>query len=253
MHRKVDRVKSFFGKPDRYILTGRPSIRIRTETVREFLQGFHFHSILDIGCGDGSLSIPLLSAANRLTLLDLSSGMLSIARSRVPEALRNRVDLVNQDFTAANLPERQYDLILCVGVLAHVDDPLEVVHKIARLIKPGGSVIVENADAGHLLSRLWRFRSRIQNLTGEREYHLNDLPHRTVLELFHSRGFTLVGTYRYSIGPPGMQKFLSQSQLYNGIRTIYGTAKRNRHASFGNEFLYHFRLPAFASPGELPS
>lgn len=253
MNRKADRVKSFFDQPERYILTGRPSIRIRTETVQEFLQDLHFNAILDIGCGDGSLSIPLLSAANRLTLLDLSSGMLSMARSRVPETLRDRVELVNEDFIVAELPEREYDLILCVGVLAHVDNPLEVVNKIARLIKPGGSVIAENADAGHLLSRLWRFRSKIQNLTGDREYYLNHLSHEVVVELFRRYGFTLAGTYRYAIGLPGIQKVLSQSQLYKGIRAFYGTSKRNRRASFGNEFLYHFQLPEPALPHGLPS
>jgi ubiquinone/menaquinone biosynthesis C-methylase UbiE len=68
------------------------------ETVDRVVQGKQYSEILDIGCGDGSISVPLLNSNCRLTLLDVSPGMLSIARSRVPEELSSRVKFVNQDF-----------------------------------------------------------------------------------------------------------------------------------------------------------
>src|ERR1039458_272329 len=73
-------VKAAFERPQRYLDKRRCDIRIRAETVRSFTAGQTFTRVLDVGCGDGSISLPLLSQATRMTLLDLSSGMASIAQ-----------------------------------------------------------------------------------------------------------------------------------------------------------------------------
>src|SRR2546423_752714 len=101
---KVREVKAFFEDPQRY-LSGRAwNLQLRAETVEELTRGIEYHSVLDIGCGDGSISIPLLNSGIRLTMLDLSSGMTRLARSRVPSELVKNVEFINQDFMQANIP-----------------------------------------------------------------------------------------------------------------------------------------------------
>ena len=241
MNSKAECVRSFFSVPDRYLRGGGYNIRIRRETVQEFVQDTQFESILDIGCGDGSLSIPLLAPQGRLTLVDLSRSMLSIASTRIPAGLRKNVEIVNEEFMEANLAERGYDLILCVGVLAHVSDPCEVIAKMGSLAKPGASVIAEINDSSHFLSWIWRFYSKVRRALVPVEYALNAVSHRTLLRQFESRGFALAGIHRYSIALPGMRWILSQKTLYRGIRAIYGTSRCNRNGWLGNECLYHFR------------
>ena len=73
-------------------------MRIRIETVREFLKNPRFGHILDIGCGDGSISLPLLTTENRLTLLDMSEGMLARAKSGIPAGLSGSVETLKSDF-----------------------------------------------------------------------------------------------------------------------------------------------------------
>ena len=114
-------------------------IRIRTETVQEFTRGRTFQSILDIGCGNGSISLPLLTPERRLTLLDISSNMLATAREKIPTNLINHVELVNEGFMKASFEPGTYDLVLCLGVLAHVDSPADVIAKVARILKPAGA------------------------------------------------------------------------------------------------------------------
>lgn len=240
MKTKVERVRSYFESPNRYLVNGYASIRIRTELTQEFLRDSRFDSILDIGCGDGSLSLPHLTLRNRLTLLDLSKNMLLIARSRIPAELSPNVQMVNEDFMSVELPDNAYDLVLCVGVLAHLDDSFKAIAKIASLLRPGGSLIVETADSRHFLTWIWRFRTNVLGAVSGR-YPLKRIPHSALLDEFDNLRFVIVGSYRYSIGLPGMSWIFNQSQLYRGIRAIYGTSTSNRTACLGNEILYHLR------------
>src|SRR5437588_12945296 len=143
MSTKIDQVKTFFDQTELYLKIDY-NIRIRTEVVKGFVGDYQFNSILDIGCGSGAISLPLLRQNNHLTLLDVSSNMLSIARSSIPPGLAGNVETINEDFMHAELPSQAYDLVLCIGVLAHVDSPAAVIAKMVSLLKPGGSIIVQN-------------------------------------------------------------------------------------------------------------
>ena len=132
---RIERVKNFFDQPF-YLERSRRVIAIRSMIVQEFLGPIDHSQILDLGCGDGSLSIPLLRETNEVTMVDLSSRMLEIAASRIPAELRNRVQLINlplQDF----LPSTPYDVVLCIGVLAHVPSIEGAIEKIAQCLRPG--------------------------------------------------------------------------------------------------------------------
>ena len=94
---KIAGVKSYFEKPSRY-LSRQADIRIRMDTVKEFTAGANATHLLDIGCGDGSISLPFLNSQTHLTLLDLSSSMASIARSRVPRHLAGNVEVRSENF-----------------------------------------------------------------------------------------------------------------------------------------------------------
>ena len=54
-------VKALFEVPEKYLGPRRYDIRVRVETVQQFTKTLHFDRVLDIGCGDGAISLPLLS------------------------------------------------------------------------------------------------------------------------------------------------------------------------------------------------
>ena len=87
----LDQVRSLFEEPEWYFSRRAFDIRIRVETVQELVRLSGDARILDIGCGDGSISVPLLTGKTSLTLLDLSAKMLSIAKSKVPPGLSRNV------------------------------------------------------------------------------------------------------------------------------------------------------------------
>jgi 2-polyprenyl-3-methyl-5-hydroxy-6-metoxy-1,4-benzoquinol methylase len=235
---KTERVKAVFEEPDWYLSRRRYNIRIRTETVQEIVQGKEFHHILDIACGDGSISIPLLRAQNRLTLLDISSSMLAHARSHIPAELLPNVEMLNREFLSAELQPQGYDLIICLGLLAHVDNPVEVIAKIKSLLRPGGMIIMESTDSGHPLNSIARFMNRLSQLWRPIHYPVNLITSDDVIRMFAQHQLCLVSIFRYSLAffPRG-----SQEGLYNSVRATFGSFTKNSNAWLGKECIYVFR------------
>ena len=138
-------IRQAFETPQWYLTSTAYNIRLRAETISAFLKSDNVGEILDIGCGDGSLSRGLINPNNRVTLLDASQAMLKIATSRVPERLASNVQTINSDFMGASVEAQTFDLVLCVGVLAYVEDRKAFIAKVKSVVKPGGAVTRGNA------------------------------------------------------------------------------------------------------------
>jgi ubiquinone/menaquinone biosynthesis C-methylase UbiE len=235
---RLRQVKQMFEEPEWYVRGTGFNIRIRQETVCEMTAGSRFDRILDIGCGTGAISIPLLRPDNRLTLVDLSSAMISIARSNVPTELAENVEFLNKDLTVAPLALHAYDLILCLGVLAHVESPAATVTRIASLLRPGGMLILEFSDSSHPIGLLNIIYHKLRGGLSHSDYSLNRLSRRDVTDMIKTNHLRLVSAYRYGMWLPLLHKFFSQSTLYSIVRALSGTSRKGRNAFLGNEYIY---------------
>jgi ubiquinone/menaquinone biosynthesis C-methylase UbiE len=240
---KVNQVRRLFESPRWYLDGTACNIRIRRETVREWAEGIRSRRMLDIGCGDGSISLPLLRADNRLTLLDVSSGMLDIARSNVPEEIAGNVELKNTDLMAADLGGNAYDLIICLGVLAHVDSPEAAVAKIAGLLQPGGVLMLEFTDAFHPVGIPTVLFSQFRSMYRPSPYRLNLLSRHEVQGMLRASNLNLISTFRYSIRLPGIYRLFAQDTLYKAARAIFGTPRQNRNSFLGNQYICFVQKP----------
>jgi 2-polyprenyl-3-methyl-5-hydroxy-6-metoxy-1,4-benzoquinol methylase len=92
--------------------------------------------ILDVGCGSGWLCERLVRFGD-VTGLDLSSEMLERAQGKVPAAR-----FVAGSITEIDLPGSTFDVIVSLEVLAHVDDQSTFFSRCARLLKPGGQLML---------------------------------------------------------------------------------------------------------------
>jgi ubiquinone/menaquinone biosynthesis C-methylase UbiE len=236
-------VAQAFARPDWYINGYAANIRTRCETVSFYTKGRTFKHVLDVGCGDGSLSLPFLGENCRITFLDLSNGMLNRVAARVPDNLRHQTKLLNGDFTQIDLPPASFDLVLFVGVLAYVPDVSKIADRIRQVIRPGGLLMTECTDAGHFFGRLnFSYRDLTSILRPGKCYTYR---HRgsDVVKAFQSAGFTLRQSFRYTYSLPLISRFTNQTQAYSLMRRFYGTAEASRRQRFGSESLMLFELP----------
>lgn len=238
---KSVQVKSWFENPDKYLQRRQFDIRIRLETVQEFTKGATFGRVLDIGCGDGSISLPLLPRSKKITLLDVSSSMLAIARTNIPADRTDDVELINASFLNANLESQSFDLILCIGVLAHVDSPADLVSALARIAKPGGCIVLEFTDSKHVWGTPDFVYRQILKLIRPDPYTLNSLNNRYVMDLCRESGLAPNALYRYGLPPAGTHRVVGQDDMYRITRYLFGTSEQNRNMRMGNEFIYRLK------------
>lgn len=110
--------------------------------------------ILDVGMGRGVQALRLARAGHTVTGLESDSDSLSTARTALsvePEGIRERVRLLEGDGldTGVHFLPGGFDVVLCHGVLMHVEEPDAMIAGLARMLAPGGllSLLVRNADA----------------------------------------------------------------------------------------------------------
>jgi SAM-dependent methyltransferase len=168
--------------------------------------------------------------------------MLSIACSQIPKELSAQVEARNENFMTAKLEPRSYDLILCIGVLAHADSPSALIQKIASLLRPGGTVIMESTDGYHFMNQLTMLYHRMCGLFKRSTYALNLIRTSDVIAMCRTNGLELLVLYRYNlIGVPGFDRIVPQRILEKIVRLEFGTPKNNRNAWLGKECLYLLR------------
>jgi len=107
--------------------------------------------ILEVGVGTG-ISLPYYSADVRLYGVDISEPMLRKAQQRVNElGLKNVEALAVMDAEHLDFPDASFDAIVAQYVITTVPHPEATLDEFARVVKPGGEIILVSrvgAEAG---------------------------------------------------------------------------------------------------------
>jgi SAM-dependent methyltransferase len=106
---------------------------LELDLVRRYGAG---KDVFEAGCGTGLLLREAAEVARSAVGLDLSRGMLAPARDR---GLR----VVQGSLTDVPLPSASFDLVYSMKVLAHVQPIERAVAELARLVRPGGHLLLE--------------------------------------------------------------------------------------------------------------
>jgi ArsR family transcriptional regulator len=94
----------------------------------------------DLGCGTGQVSAALAPFVARVVAVDASPEMLQAARARVGAA--DNVDLRRGELEALPIDDGRLDVATLMLVLHHVPDPAVALREVARVLKPGGRLLL---------------------------------------------------------------------------------------------------------------
>lgn len=215
-----NRVKLFFNKLD-YLQNSSDRILIRSNVVKQFLGDVDNVKILDIGCGDGSLSLQFLKKSNSITFVDISDKMLEKVKERIPSELAPNTLLVNNSFEVLN-DDKCFDIIICVGVIAHVPSVELLFEKIAKILKPNGLLILETTPNPYPIGKLLLPYYYIRELiTGSgANYNKNRLKITDLLSITKSIGLKQLNLVRYSFPLPGMTHWPQALKLRYTLFTL---------------------------------
>jgi len=124
--------------------------------------------VLEVGVGTG-LSLPHYGPEVRITGVDFSAEMLAKAQRKVDALdLQKRVDLQRMDARELAFENASFDTIAAMHVLSVVPEPEKVMAEIARVLKPGGKVVITNhfAKTTGVMAGLERVAAPMANLIG---------------------------------------------------------------------------------------
>jgi ubiquinone/menaquinone biosynthesis C-methylase UbiE len=102
--------------------------------------------VLDVACGAGGLAIEVAPTVKRVVGVDLSEGMLEIARLRLRDADLDR-SLVDIEFVRAPsddlpFPDESFSAVVCTTALHHFPDPQRSINEMGRVLQPEGRVVI---------------------------------------------------------------------------------------------------------------
>jgi 2-polyprenyl-6-hydroxyphenyl methylase/3-demethylubiquinone-9 3-methyltransferase len=97
-------------------------------------------SLLDIGCGGGLLCEPLTRLGAKVTGIDAGERNIAIARLHAGEG---ELDIAYRHAAAEELADEgaRFDIVLCMEVVEHVNEPEGFMAACSRLVAPGGLLI----------------------------------------------------------------------------------------------------------------
>jgi len=107
-------------------------------------------TVLDIGCGDGGISVAFAERGAIIIGLDNDANRIRLANNKAKEhAVDAKFILVNAE--AIGLPDALFDVIICNAVIEHVFNPDKLISEISRLLKPGGFLFLDTPSRYSIL------------------------------------------------------------------------------------------------------
>jgi ubiquinone/menaquinone biosynthesis C-methylase UbiE len=159
MHRSSWEDVDQSGKVDRYVYALDSEKRLESlqhyvTLTYEMLEVSRGNSVLDVGCGTGDDAINLykiVGPKGRVVGIDYSAQLIAEAKARAEKAGASVEFYVGDAHELSQFGDNCFDATRAAAVFHHLESPEKALKEMIRVVKPGGSVVIAEADWETLL------------------------------------------------------------------------------------------------------
>jgi len=188
------------------------------ELVQEATQQFRgVVRILDLGCGQGHITAKIREALPQAQIagLDYSISAITYANKKFPG-----IDFVVASAYQCPYRPSYFDIVICNNLWEHVPDPLLLLNKIARVMKPRGFLIISTPSR-------YRWGNLVNVLRGKpiqfmSEHHVTEYSVGQVIEQLRFGGFDVIKSFSKTFGS-GNWKFEAAKKLFSVFASLTGS------------------------------
>jgi ubiquinone/menaquinone biosynthesis C-methylase UbiE len=168
--------------------------------------------VLEIGCGAGVAALELARRSFLVDAVDPVENMATIARARaVTAGLGDRVRVGLGDAHSLDFDAESVDLVVALGVISWLHDPLRALTEMSRILRPGGH-FVGNVDN----------RARLPDFIDPLHLPLFERPRRAVKRILQDKGLIRAEPRARQYWPREFDRLLDSAGLLKREAQTYG-------------------------------
>lgn len=145
---------------------------------------------LDVGIGNGIITIPLANKVRHIHGVDISTEMLRVCQNRLDETGIHNVTPHYLSATDLQFPDNMFDLVFSFSTLLLVPQPENAYREAARVLKPGGIAVLDITGRRNLSQRYWGRYYQQHGHFGVNAYDLDE-----IRAIFGGLGLQIVETH----------------------------------------------------------
>ena len=119
---------------------GNELLEAEEPVVRGILDGLPVGTALDAACGTGRHAAYLASLGHTVIGVDATPEMLAVARAKIPEA-----EFLEGELIDLPLADASVDVVVCGIAASHVSELPPVLAELARVLRPGGHLVLSDS------------------------------------------------------------------------------------------------------------
>lgn len=173
------------------------------------LAGASAGRLLDCAVGTGEITCALLKSCrfSHATVVDISPAMLQSAKDLLTSEIANaELEFVRSDVFDFKPSDSRFDLVLCLGLIAHVGRLEILLPHLKSMLAPGGRIILQTTLTDHIGARIVRALTARSELA-RRGYRISWFSQQDIANACHGAGLRIVEIRRHSLGIPFGDRF----------------------------------------------